>query len=302
MTPPSQQLIDPDSDRSRMIRAFNQFDGEPGLFSMSTDTAPQDRLIRIRELIFRKLSNVWGRDPKEIIAGDSVTDWPDKRLVREILWPAFELLMIKSDNIVTTTPDAEKETAALRLSVLAYFFGILLHPSIDGNGQSFRLLALTYLRKHSTRFSHALLPIKYVQDYGTSLGIHPITERMNTELLRITGTKSPAAEGELKESIAATLLTTAKGDAFCHTYLRGAALPTTGFSDNYIQSSAVFTNALASLERDFKSLIEKETASIHEKKHAAVIQSLLHLHISLDDEFTLSEEEREKIATALQNA
>jgi hypothetical protein len=292
---------DPDSDHSRLRRACNQFFGEPSLFIETVNESAETRLIRIRTMIFRGFSDVWGRVPAEIIEQESVTDWPNRITVRDILWPAFMRFIQITETSIATTPITHRETVALRFSVLIYFFGILIHPSIDANGQSFRLLALTYLRQYSPkRFAHALFPIKYIQDFGESLNIRPITTQMSQVVLDATPRFSPdTPEGVVKESIVHTLLSTTTGLSFLHAYLYDQPLTHNHASVWYSKTANAFLFAFTSLETDFASLIAHEALPVHKAKHAVIQRFMEHHHYSLDTDFIWSETDRKDISAAL---
>lgn len=265
-------FTDPDTDRSRLVRAFNQFETEPDFLQQAPQLPCHERVTLIRTLIFRNFPDVWGRDSREIVLDLPVIGWPSKQLVGDIFWPAFTKHIDTFSQEISELSEVEKETSAIRLAVLAYFFGVLMHPSIDGNGQTFRLLALSYIRQHSTRYADAFFPIKYVQDYGASLGIHPVIDRMVQEITQTSFQPDELFDEQaIKESILATLLTTRKSLSFLRNYIQNkSCIP----ANSQQKTASIFKAAFDSLEQDFLKRLESEPQSIHIQKHIAVQKTL----------------------------
>jgi len=298
----NEQRIDPDTDFSRLKRAFNQFGGEQLFLENAPSYSLQERLIQIRSFIFKDFPNVWGQKREEIIAQGYTKGWPDKDLLADYYWPDFcKKIDILNKELCTVSP-SERESASLRISVLVYFFGILLHPSVDGNGQSFRILALSYIRQHSEQYSGSFFPIKYIQDYGASIGIHPITEQLVRDIaqkLRLKNNESD--ESTVKEKVLTTLLKTKKGDTFLREYLRGDLQINETPKNDYEQSAFIFERAFDSLKTDFQTLLETENEITHTKKHVSVQELLKKYSVSLKEEFTLSQTEKESITAMLRS-
>jgi hypothetical protein len=298
----NQIFIDPDTDLSRLRRAFNQFDGENLFLKKSASYSLQERLLKIREFVFKDFTNVWGQDKKKIIAEGYTHGWPDKNLIYNHYWPDFQKKIDTLNNEIATLPPSKKEVVALRLSVLVYFLGIILHPSVDGNGQSFRILALSYIREHSKQYANSFFPIKYVQDYGMSIGIYPVTEHLLQNIIEILHLeKNEWDEGVLKEKILTTLLKTEKGDAFLREYLHGKLKLDAKNEDPYVQTRFAFKKSFDSLERDFQALLEKENEETRKEKHLAIQKILKDYSVSLKDNFIFSKREKESITNILRS-
>lgn len=295
-----QLLIDPDTDLSRLQRAFNQFEGENAFLKNAPAYFLQERLVQIREFIFKDFTNVWGQDKEKIIAEGYTAGWPDKDLIYDHYWPDFCEKVDVLNKKLYTLPQSKRELSALKLSVLVYFFGIILHPSVDGNGQSFRILALSYIQEHSKQYARSFFPIKYTQDYGASIGIHPFTEQLIQSITEKLPLKNKEwNEGVIKEKILTTLLKTKKGDAFLKKYFHGDIHLDKNTEDNYEQTASAFKKAFDSLETDFQTLLNKESYAVHIKKHAAIQKILKEFSVSLENDFTFSQREKEIITETL---
>lgn len=294
--------VDPDTDFSRLKRAFNQFECENSFLKNAPSYSLQERLTQIREFVFKDFANVWGQDKKKIVALGYAAGWPNKDLVYNHYWPDFHKKIDALNQEIATLPSSKKELVALRLSVLVYFFGVLLHPSVDGNGQSFRILALSYIREHSKQYARSFFPIKYIQDYGASIGIYPITEKLLqsiTEKLKLSDDEQN--ESLIKEKILTTLLKTKKGTLFLKDYLYDNLLLDGKSKDAYTQTALAFKEAFASLEKDFQTLLKKENEERHTKKHATLQKILKEYSVSLENDFTFSQREKESITETLRS-
>jgi hypothetical protein len=64
----------------------------------------------------------------------------------------------------------QKEAASLRLASVAYNLGMVINPYNDGNGQTFRLVALSYLHELAPQYKDQYLPYRDINNQDTAIG------------------------------------------------------------------------------------------------------------------------------------
>jgi hypothetical protein len=89
---------------------------------------------------------------------------PSNDAVEEVL-PEFEKFVDDMYQRIAQLPEGEeKKQAALRLNSVMFVDGVLIHPVRDGNGQTFKMLTLSYLHDLIPDMKDKYLPIKYSRE------------------------------------------------------------------------------------------------------------------------------------------
>lgn len=141
-----------DSDPARALRESGQYYRvEANIDELTKIDSTAATLEEIRDRVFGTFEHVKNHDPKDLrtievqVGGDYFVE---ARLVQEHFATFCEFIDDLSSKVTELPSQEERNVAALRLSSLAYTFGIELHPYPDGNGQTMRLLALKLLHQH----------------------------------------------------------------------------------------------------------------------------------------------------------
>jgi hypothetical protein len=90
-------------------------------------------------------------------------DYPDLRLTAKELFPNLCKTIDECEDTIETFSASEKAEAGRRLATVLLVLGITIHPSIDGNGQTFKCLTLSYLHQLDPSLRDNFFPIKYSQ-------------------------------------------------------------------------------------------------------------------------------------------
>jgi hypothetical protein len=106
-----------------------------------------ERLIFVRENLFD--TNVRGYRPSEIRKGSiGVFCVVTEGGVPEKLFPDYVKLIDTLDTYMQHMDKSQQPEAAIRLAAIIYGIGIPLHLFSDGNGQTLRLVALSYIHEY----------------------------------------------------------------------------------------------------------------------------------------------------------
>ena len=143
--------IDTDSPEIREERVKAEEDIYSKISELFRDKSLIERTTEVREHIFRGYNNVKG-DPITRIREDEVRAGSFRFIPPiEMAQKYFPALVKRIDKLYdhvledTDITEGEKLDRLLRFSAVVYSLGITLHPYVDGNGQTFRLTALSYL-------------------------------------------------------------------------------------------------------------------------------------------------------------
>lgn len=150
-----------DSNEVRQKRGVNQFRYEDTALSSCTSQPVSERYRIIREAIFKGIEDVKGVDPTEIHSKGQLHEYPSRKLVREIYQPEFWEFVDHAYEEINTLKDPERSSMGFRLAAVTYCLGVIIHHAEDGNGQTYKLLTLSYLRELCAGYSAAMIPIKY---------------------------------------------------------------------------------------------------------------------------------------------
>lgn len=163
-TPPG--FVETDTPKARDIRAKGQrrYEERSANPEFLRDKSVVERMLDAREMIFGKLKNVRGEkaiSPRSarVAAGELI--FVDEVKTQERYYPAYiRLIDHLYDQVLQIQDPAQRGEAVIRLASVAYSLGIIVHPFIDGNGQTFRMVALSYLREFIPEMRNRTFPIR----------------------------------------------------------------------------------------------------------------------------------------------
>jgi hypothetical protein len=169
----TQTFIDTNSPEERLNRLINQRTIEPQLSNLTNESLVE-RITFIRENVFsqgnvrgEKTTSVRGRD---VLAKDFY--YPSNERVGEKYFP--ELVKL-SDQLYDELLNPGKPTTEQirRFCAVIYDMGILVHPYVDGNGQTFRLAIQSYINELSPEEPKKFLPYRIQNNDSTTIvGAH----------------------------------------------------------------------------------------------------------------------------------
>jgi hypothetical protein len=145
----------------------------------------KERIRFIRNFIFSQFPNVKGYNSVEFRPRDSIAfvrPWllsnkkfmyPSGEELSQDLDDYFQNIDSLSQEVVKLENTGDRIKAARRLAAAVYSFGIILHPYPDGNGQTLRLLALSYLHEFAPEiYGRATLPQRFKKTRKGGGAIH----------------------------------------------------------------------------------------------------------------------------------
>ncbi len=93
--------------------------------------------------------------------------YPRLKESREILTPSYLNVIDTAYNRILEIEDKDqRESAFKRLASVSYTLGIMIHPAPDGNGQTFKTLALSYLHEGCSDLEDSYLPLKISGEFS----------------------------------------------------------------------------------------------------------------------------------------
>ncbi len=102
----------------------------------------------------------------QLVSDEAPHSYPNRRMVSERLLPSFyKFIDSHEDSIAREKDESKRAEMGKRLAVLSYFGGILIHQAPDGNGQTNKLISLSYIRQFCPQFRNNFFPIKYDNGY-----------------------------------------------------------------------------------------------------------------------------------------
>ncbi|MBD3300466.1 MAG: hypothetical protein GF347_03885, partial [Candidatus Moranbacteria bacterium] len=167
-----EEAIDAESLLIRYRRGLNQFLAEERIFDFCKDKSLKQRFFFVRKKIFDGIPNIHGHDPLEFVRAVNAPGLVSCFYLKNYFIDEFYRFVDDQEaRIKRERSEIIRNKKVFRLTVLIYFLGILNHQSVDGNGQTFRLLALSYIREHCPDYKNAFFPIKYDAD-SSKIGLY----------------------------------------------------------------------------------------------------------------------------------
>lgn len=178
------EVVNVDTEESRIKRAKNQYEFEEEKLDDLKGLTFRKRFFAIRKGIFKDFNNVEGENLSESEErGLIVSPLREQNEVHDQAVPykeAAEMSMEKFEEkidvwyqTIAEMPEGpERDLVAERLVSVLYHGGILIHPAVDGNGQTFKIMVESYLQELHSKCVDKYIPIKYekIQDEGKEIG------------------------------------------------------------------------------------------------------------------------------------
>ena len=169
--PPSENRRSVSSDSDYLLRAVNQFQVEQDILPQLNGSSFRNRYIAIRQGIFTNFPNVLGENVSQSAkAGKLISEYRvEDSMSFTPYYAASEAAMANFEphidrwyqQLAQLPPGKEKTAAVYRFLSVIVLGGIQIHPGSEGNGQTFRLLALSYLHDLIPDTNNCFFPIKY---------------------------------------------------------------------------------------------------------------------------------------------
>lgn len=166
-TDPIEEKMDTDDPQARLLRIVNQHKLELHL-QQTFDRSLLERMGAIRKIIFDGFPNVRGQEASELRTQDLrrglgliPLNYASADLLNARFMPDFNDLINELSGQIKHMDNSQRTNAALNLASVIYTLGVPLHPYGDGNGQTFRLVALSYLHELApSKFGDYFFPFK----------------------------------------------------------------------------------------------------------------------------------------------
>ncbi len=167
--PPNKEKPDDEIDtpENRLLRVKNQKKLEEHL----SDTFGQPVLTRL-DIIHRKLfegiTGIQGEGMDRVRGikletkeGLIEASYASQEYLKDRFLPELDAVVANLYSQIQTLPQAERSQAVQNLSSVIYALGIPIHPYREGNGQSLKLVVLSYLHElGGEEFAHKYFPYK----------------------------------------------------------------------------------------------------------------------------------------------
>lgn len=140
-----------------------------------------ERILFVRENLFE--TYVRGDKPSEIRKGSLglMEGFPEAG-APEAIYPNFVKIVDTLDSFIQDLPKEQQSESSIRLAAIIYGIGIPLHLFKDGNGQTLRLVALSYIHEYSPE-----LKGKYFSQRITTEDPQPIKLKYDNHIIDSVG-------------------------------------------------------------------------------------------------------------------
>lgn len=154
--------VDTNSNAIRNKRGERQYTFEKNL-SKLYGTSIMERFFTIRDYLYEGWLSLNGWKLDMLITDGQAPNYPDRYSVATYYLPTFYRLIddIYEKNLINISNYEEKQNSGFRLSVITYVINILIHQSADGNGQTSKLMSLSYIHEFVPELRNNFFPIKY---------------------------------------------------------------------------------------------------------------------------------------------
>ncbi len=152
---------DLNENQNRAIRGERQFEFENNLDKLEGEPIGE-RFLTIRQALFKDVLVEGGLRMDQLISEKAPPTYPDRNLLAESLLPNYyKLVDDLHDQISSEENPQQKAEMGKRLAVLTYFVGVTLHQAPDGNGQTNKLISLSYIHEFCPQYKENFFPVKY---------------------------------------------------------------------------------------------------------------------------------------------
>jgi fido (protein-threonine AMPylation protein) len=155
---------DTGTEESRRQRELNEYAME-SLLSQMAEMSSIERLTLIREQVFKGFDNVKGDIATKVrsvpVTRGGSDKYPNELIMATELFPNFIKRVDEMYDAVKNIPDPKQRSeSAIRLAAFIYNTGMATHPYRDGNGQTIRQLALSYIQELDPTSRNKFLPMR----------------------------------------------------------------------------------------------------------------------------------------------
>lgn len=169
--------VNTDSEENRVKRAVNHYNFELADLPHTFGKNFKDRFVSIRLSLFKGFPNISGEDHSTLLSEGRVLS-DDRAQIHDEFMPSNEAAEAALEGYmpmvdrwyqeIQALPDGEdKDEATFRMLSAMFIGGVLIHPGRDGNGQTFKGLALSYMHDLLPHYGDKFIPIKYGRDTYT---------------------------------------------------------------------------------------------------------------------------------------
>lgn len=164
-----------DHEAVRILRTLKQYQfyglsaGPAITLEQTFDKPAVERFLQIREALFPKEDFPYidevGLNPRQLtsrVIEDRKEFLPYMKVVGEDLLPSYFKLIDEIYETIKTLEDRKiREDCTFRLIAFIFTIGIVIHPAANGNGQTFKMLILSYLHELLPEFKDRYMPLKF---------------------------------------------------------------------------------------------------------------------------------------------
>lgn len=156
--------VDSDDPEIRAQRVENQHTLENHL-EETFELPLVERMRHVRVGLFNGIPDVRGESNVDLREQDLhrslYLNYASAEMMKNHFLPPFARVINELTEEIKVMGGVDREEAAVRLGSVIYTLGIPLHPYADGNGQTLRMLALSYLHELAPdRFGNSFFPFK----------------------------------------------------------------------------------------------------------------------------------------------
>lgn len=170
----SEPEVDTDLPKNRLKRAINHYQFEQTVLPVTFGLTFKERFLLIRASLFKGFSNISGEDYKKLLSEGKVLS-DSRAQIEDEFMPSNEAAEVAIEGYMATIdswyqdiqalPEGrDKKEAAFRMLAALFVIGVLIHPTRDGNGQTFKGVTLSYLHDLLPEMRDYFIPIKYTSD------------------------------------------------------------------------------------------------------------------------------------------
>jgi hypothetical protein len=166
--------VNPNNENSRAQRAIQQhefYTTEKNGLKATFGKSVVERYFQIRDALFPPDTYKWmhrvGVRPAMLVSRSidmGGEDYPHLNELSEELLPNFFKLVDEYHDELQRIGEDSREQLVMRFAAALYVIGITLHASIDGNGQTYQCLVLSYIHEFLPQYRNNFFPLKYSQE------------------------------------------------------------------------------------------------------------------------------------------
>jgi hypothetical protein len=156
--------IDYESSDSRSIRAFNQAEFELEGLEKLEGKSLAERFFTVRDAILGSFRDIRGESVSQLVRDGDVKGYPQSESVPYLIGDLYRFVDLEHSRISLITDPAIRSQEGYRLAQISYLFGIEIHQAADANGQTNKLISLSYIHEFCPEYRDNFIPIKYTEE------------------------------------------------------------------------------------------------------------------------------------------